>query len=145
MPKGTTTDSVIDLGKATVLDYNNKDWEAAKASMSPGYIYDEIATQRRTKGPDEAVAAWRTWATAFPDSKGEIHNTVHSGDTVVVEVTWTGTHTGQLQTPRGTIAPTGKRIQLRACQINTVRNGKIESTHHYFDMGSLLQQLGVTG
>jgi len=145
MAKGTTTESVIDVGKASVLDYNNKDWDAARASMASGYVYEEFATQRRAKGADETLALWRGWAAAFPDSKGEIHNAIHSGDTVVVEVTWRGTHTGPLQTPRGTISPTGKRIELRACQINTVTNGKLQATHHYFDLGSLLQQLGVTG
>ena len=145
MAKGTTTESVIDVGKATVLDYNNKDWDAAKASMAPGYTYEEFATQRRVKGADETLAIWRGWATAFPDSKGEIHNTFQSGDTVVVEVTWRGTHTGPLQTPRGTLSPTGKRIELRACQINVVTNGKLQTTRHYFDLGTLLQQLGATG
>ncbi|RPI26192.1 MAG: hypothetical protein EHM61_12400 [Acidobacteria bacterium] len=145
MAKGTTTESVIDIGKAPVIDYNNKDWDAARASMAPGYVYDEVATSRQGRGADEAVALWRGWAAAFPDSKGEIHNVFHSGDTVVVELTWRGTHTGPLQTPRGTLSPTGKRIELRACQINTVTNGKVQSTRHYFDMTSLLQQLGVTG
>ncbi len=145
MAKGTTTESIIDVGKASVLDYNSKDWNAAKASMAPGYIYDEIATHRRVKGADEALAIWRGWAAAFPDSQGEIHSAIQSGDTVVVEVTWRGTHTGSLQTPRGTIPPTGKRIELRACQINVVANGKIQTTRHYFDMGTLLQQLGATG
>lgn len=145
MARGTTTESAVDLGTAPVVDYNNKDWDKAKASMAPGYVYDEIATHRRTNGPEESLEVWRGWAAAFPDSKGEIHNTFHSGDTVVVELTWRGTHTGPLQTPRGTISPTGKRIELRACQINTVAKGKIQSTRHYFDLGSLLQQLGVTG
>ena len=145
MARGTTTESVVEIGKAPVLDYNNKDWEAAKASMASGYVYDEIATQRRVRGAEEALAVWRAWATAFPDSKGEIHNAFHSGDTVVLEVTWRGTHTGPLETPRGRMAPTGRRIELRACQINTVTNGKIQSTRHYFDMNSLLQQLGSNG
>lgn len=145
MATGTTTRSVIDIGKSPVIDYNNKDWNAAKASMAPEYVYDEIATHRRTQGPDASLEIWRGWATAFPDSKGEIHNTLQSGDTLVLELTWRGTHTGPLQTPRGTIPPTGKRIELRACQINTVANGKVQSTRHYFDLGSLLQQLGLTG
>jgi len=145
MAKGTMTESVLDIGKAPVLDYNKKDWDAAKASLAPGYVYDEIATHRRVKGADEALAIWRSWAAAFPDSQGEIHNTFQSGDTVVVEVTWRGTHGGGLQTPAGTIPPTGKRIELRACQINEVKNGKVQATRHYFDMGTFLRQLGVTG
>ena len=145
MARETTTESAIDVGKSAVLEFNRKDWEAAKRSMAPGYIYDEVATRRTVKSPDEAVAMWRGWATAFPDAQGDISNTIHSGDTVVVEVTWRGTHTGPLQTPRGAISPTGKRMEVRACQVHTITNGKIQTTRHYFDMASLLQQLGVTG
>ena len=91
------------------------------------------------------MAIFRGWATAFPDSQGEISNTIHSDNMVVLEVTWRGTHTGPLQTPKGTIPPTGKRIEFRACQVHTITNGKIQTTRHYFDMATLLQQLGVTG
>ena len=47
MAKGTTTESVIDVGKSSVLDYNRKDWDATKRSMAPGYVYDEIAPGAR--------------------------------------------------------------------------------------------------
>ncbi|MFB3905220.1 MAG: ester cyclase [Acidobacteriota bacterium] len=144
MAKETTTESAIDIGKAAVLDYNKKDWDAARANMAPGYVYDEVATRRRVKGVDEALAIWRGWAAAFPDSQGEISTAIQSGDTVVVEITWRGTHTGPLETPRGTVSPTGKRIEIRACQIHTIANGRIQTTRHYFDMATLAEQLGVT-
>lgn len=60
---------------------------------------------------------WQGWATGFPDSKATIESTLVSGNTVVLEVMWHGTHTGPLATPKGPIAATGKRIEWRACNV----------------------------
>jgi hypothetical protein len=67
-----------------------------------------------------------------------------SGNTVVVELTWRGTHTGPLQTPRGVIASTGKTINVRACQVIELSGDKTKAVRQYFDLGTLLQQLGVS-
>ena len=62
-------ESLIDAAKAPSIAYNNKDWEAVKAAVTPGFLYDEVATQRKTQGADQVIAAWQGWGTAFPDSK----------------------------------------------------------------------------
>jgi steroid delta-isomerase-like uncharacterized protein len=135
--------SLIDTAKRQVLAYNDKDWNAARASMAPRFTYDEVATHRRLEGPDQALEAWKGWAAAFPDSKGTIESAIASGNTVIIELTWRGTHTGPLQTPGGTIPATRRSIELRACQILEMANDKVQSVRHYFDMATMLQQLGV--
>jgi steroid delta-isomerase-like uncharacterized protein len=139
----TTERSVMNVSRAVVLEYNRKDWQACRAVMASDYVYDEIATHRRAQGADNVLAIWRGWATAFPDSHGEIHNSFIAGDTAITELTWTGTHSGPLQTADGTVAPTGRRIEMRACQITTVKDGKATVTRHYFDLSTMLRQLGV--
>jgi predicted ester cyclase len=62
----------------------------------------------------------------------------------VFEVSWRGTHKGPLLTPEGTIAPTGKRIDVRACMVVEVAEDKVRAQCHYFDMGTLLKQIGAT-
>lgn len=136
--------SLIEAAKAPVLAYNEKNWAAVKASIAPGYLYDEIGTERIVKGAEEVVACWQGWATAMPNSKAEIKSALVSGQSVVLELIWKGTHTGPLQTPGGTISPTGRPFDLRACQVTEILNGKALSTRHYFDMASLLRKLGVT-
>jgi steroid delta-isomerase-like uncharacterized protein len=135
--------SLIDAAKAPIIAYNQKDWEAARSAMTSAYVYDEVGTQRKMQGADEVIAGWHGWATAFPDSAAEFNNALVSGNTVVLELTWRGTHTGPLQTPGGTVAPTGKRFEFGACQVTEVADGKAQSTRHYFDMTTLLRQLGV--
>ena len=66
-----------------------------------------------------------------------------SGNTVTLEITWRGTHNGPLQTP--TRRPAGERQEdgIRACQVVDVADGKVQAVRHYFDMATLLQQLGA--
>jgi steroid delta-isomerase-like uncharacterized protein len=134
---------LIDAAKAPTLAYGKKDWEAVKSSVSPDFTYDEVATNRKVKG-DEFLACWKDWATTLPDSQATFNGSFVSGDTVVLEVTWHGTHKGPLQMPTGPIAATGKKIELRACQVVQIAGGKAQSMRHYYDMATLLQQLGVT-
>ena len=56
-----------------------------------------------------------------------------------------GTHKGPLQTPSGAIAPTGKPIEVRACAIIELAGDRAKGQRHYFDMATMLRQLGVTG
>jgi len=135
--------SLIDAGKAPVLAYGEKNWNEVRASVAPGVLYDEIATHRKTHGVDQLLTAWQGWAAAFPDSKATFQNAFVSGNTVVLEVTWRGTHKGPLQTPGGRFAATGKTIEVPACLITEIGDGKAKSMRHYFDMATLMQQLGV--
>jgi predicted ester cyclase len=41
------------------------------------------------------------------------------------------------------IPPTGKKIELRAIQVVDVANDRVRSVRQYFDMGTLLQQIGA--
>jgi hypothetical protein len=68
-----------------------------------------------------------------------------SGDTAVLELMWKGVHTGPLQTPTGTIPPSNKSIEVPACQVVQVEGGKVKSASHYFDMLTMLTQIGATG
>ena len=135
--------SLVEAAKALIIAYNEKDWDATRAAVAAGFVYDEVGTQRRMQGADEFLAGWRGWAAALPDSQAEFHNALVSGNTVVLEVTWRGTHGGPLQTPGGEIAATGRRFEVRACQIIEIADGKAQAMRHYFDMTTLLRQLGV--
>ncbi|MGH7547578.1 MAG: ester cyclase [Gemmatimonadales bacterium] len=136
---------LIDAAKAPLLTYGEKDWDAVRASITPDFVYDEVGTGRKVQGLDQVLALWRGWATALPDSKATFHSALVSGNTVVLEVTWRGTHTGPLEMPNGPIAATGKRIELRACNVIEIAadRGKAKLQRQYFDMGTMLQQLGI--
>jgi steroid delta-isomerase-like uncharacterized protein len=136
---------LIDAAKAPMLAYNQKDWNAVRASITPDFIYDEVGTGRKVQGADQTITLFKEWAEAIPDSKATFDNAIASGNTVAFELTWRGTHSGPLQTPKGSFAATGKKIEIRACAIIELTNGKAKLQRHYFDMATLLQQLGIAG
>jgi predicted ester cyclase len=80
---------------------------------------------------------------AFPDSWAELSNAFATEDQAVLEGTWRWTNTGPLPLPSGANPATGRSGELRFCQIMQIRNGKIASLHHYDDMMTLLEQLGL--
>jgi steroid delta-isomerase-like uncharacterized protein len=146
MARATTLSpqALITTARAMIEVYNERNWDRAKAIMTPDFVYDEVATNRKATGADATIEAWKAWAQAFPDAKGIIHGAnVSETGTAVVEVTWKGTHQGTLQTPNGPIAPTGKPIEVRACAVMELKGEKVRVQRHYFDMVTLLQQIGA--
>ena len=136
--------ALVDAASALILAYNAKDWTRVKAAMTPGFLYDEVATARRVEGADQTVEVWKGWAQAFPDSQASIDRAhVAGNDIVVMELTWRGTHKGPLQSPAGNIGPTGKQIEVRAVAVVELTGERVRAQRHYFDMATLLQQIGV--
>jgi ketosteroid isomerase-like protein len=75
--------------------------------------------------------------------KGTIDNAIASGDTVVIEVTYRGTHDGELAGPGGSIGPSGKTIATRCVEVHRIADGLIVENRNYFDMLDMLQRLGA--
>jgi predicted ester cyclase len=63
----------------------------------------------------------------------------------VQEVTWEGTHSGELEIPQGTIPASNRRVTIYAVQVVECEDGHIRENRHYFDMLGMLQQLGAMG
>ncbi len=64
--------------------------------------------------------------------------------TVTLEITWQGTQSGPLHMPAGDISASNRRINLKAAQVFEIEDDRIREAHHYFDLTSLLQQIGAT-
>jgi steroid delta-isomerase-like uncharacterized protein len=135
--------TVIEAAKASILAYNDKDWDRVRSVATPDVVYDEVSTGRTADGIDQVLPLWQGWARAFPDSKATFHNALASGSSVTLEITWNGTHKGPLDTPSGPVQPTGKTIAIRACMVVELEGERVKRERHYFDMATLLQQLGL--
>jgi predicted ester cyclase len=95
-------------------------------------------------GKLEILSQLRSWKAAFPDAKSEVTNQVTDGDRVATAFTFRGTHTGPLAGSMGTIAPTGKHVELEMeLLINWFRGGKVHRARESFDLAGLMDQLGV--
>lgn len=129
--------------KKHLADFAASKWNEWKASLANDVIYDEIATHTRVKGADEYLKIVLRWKRAYPDLKATVLNMFTAGDKIFAEIEWEGTHTGPLDGPFGTIAPTNKRGLVKASLFVTLKNDKIVELHHYFDMMTLLANLGI--
>jgi steroid delta-isomerase-like uncharacterized protein len=138
-----TEQDLIQGARSVVEAFNASDWEGCKAAMTSDSVYDEVGTSRRLQGVGDIIQCWQGWKEAMPDVKGTVTNACAMGNTVVIEVTWHGTHTGPLQGASGTVPATGKQQTTRSGWVLNFEGGKIKESRHYFDMLSFLQQLGA--
>jgi steroid delta-isomerase-like uncharacterized protein len=81
---------------------------------------------------------------AFPDGRLVANQTLVSGDTIAMEWTFTGSQTGPLAGPTGTIPPSGKRVTLKGAEfIRVDAQGLIVDERGYFDLVSFMTQIGA--
>ena len=122
--------------------FNGQDSEARMATETSD-IETVLPGGITLRGPDQVVGFLQIFWAALPDAKITAHNEIVAGDTVVVEGSLTGTHTGTFRAPQGDIPATGNPIQLRFASVKRIRGGKVSSEHLYFDQLDFLQQLGA--
>lgn len=91
------------------------------------------------KGVPGAAQLYGAYATAFPDFRLTIEDTVAEGDRVAVSYSFRGTQTG----PLGTIPPSGKRVTVAGIAIFRLAGGKVKEARMVWDRLSLQQQIGA--
>ena len=105
--------------------------------------WTDVPSGMTYRGPDGFKQSNQVWLTAFPDANIRITNLASSENFVVVEYVGTGTQQGPFRTPDGEFSPTGRKMQLKCCDVIEIRNGKIQSGRSYYDLASLMKQLGL--
>jgi steroid delta-isomerase-like uncharacterized protein len=135
--------AIVDAASAPILAYNAKNWDELARTITSDAVYDEVANRRTARGSSDVITVYKAWAEAMPDSNGTIESVHTSGNTVILELTWRGTHTGPLHTPGGDLPATGNTFEVRACMIVDVSDGKARAMRQYFDMATMMAQLGI--
>lgn len=133
----------VRIARENVDAWTAGDWDRLRGALAPDVVYDEVGTQHRLVGADGFVQSYQAWKKAGPDGKGTVTRALASGDTVLIEVTWTATQTGPIETAKGPIPPSGKQWNVRGAQVITVKDGRIKELRQYFDLLTILQQIGV--
>lgn len=134
----------VGAARDSIEAWGEGDRDRHRSSFADDAVLVEHGTGRQASGGDAIAELHFGWKTAIPDGHGEIGNVVDGDDHVVIEVVWKGTHGGPLQTPDGgTIPATDRPISVPASMVLTMRDGKITRMTHYFDLMTLLKQLGV--
>ena len=101
--------------------------------------YEIVPTGDVYDGEEEVSRYFEETRAAFPDQRNELIALYHSDDAVIVEFDLKGTHEGPL---RG-MPPTGKEFTCRTLAIFEFEGDRIVCERVYFDVLTILGQLGV--
>ena len=80
---------------------------------------------------------------AFRDYKETVEDVIASGDLVATRVTMTGTMTGAMRGAKGTIPPTGNRLNTPCAVFFRIAEGKIVEVWSHYDSIAFAKALGL--
>jgi SnoaL-like polyketide cyclase len=95
------------------------------------------------RGPDGQKRIALFFGENFPDSRVELTNAFATEDQVTLEGTLRWNDTGPLPLPSGALPSMRRSGELRCCFVFQIRNGKFVSFRQYYDMMTLMEQLGL--
>ena len=120
-------------------------WNAHDSDSFVKLIADDFVSESDTlpiplRGRDGARQSMQMYIKAFPDLHFDIEQMIASGECVVTRWHATGTHKEELMG----IPATGRRGDgIRGCTVAEYRGGKAVREWVYWDVATLLRQIGV--
>jgi predicted ester cyclase len=130
------------VGADFVAAFNNHD-ESRIRELNAENSVVEAPGDVHVEGREAATQYAMAWLNAFPDARLNVSNELVSGDWVVQEFTFEGTHEGTLSGPAGEIPATHRRLNGRGVQIFRVEGDAVVDTRLYFDQVQIMTQLGL--
>ena len=128
----------IQLSEKQVAAINARNLDEYSSRIDESYVGESESPLSPIRGREGARKALEMLFAAFPDVRFEAEQILASGDFVVARLGITGTHKGNYLG----IAATNKRIDVHACNVVELRNGKAIRSRLYADNATLFQQLG---
>jgi steroid delta-isomerase-like uncharacterized protein len=130
--------NVSDIQRQVFDVWNRRDWDTYRTLLHSEYRY--IGPDgKELIGPEAGITVAKMYANAFPDGKLEVKNSLSLQNISVSEIVARGTHKGDLKG----IPPTNKPVEVKIANIMEFRDGKIYREREYFDMMTMLAQIGV--
>lgn len=120
---------------------NSGDIDAVMAHYAPDV--ESTTPNGELKGAGAVRMFQEVFHTAAPDARIEALHTFEDGDTVIIEGMYSGTHTGPLVSPDGTVPPTDRAFKFTFVEILQYSGGLIHSQRLYWDNVTFLTQLGL--
>src|SRR5262245_7048118 len=115
--------------------------EETLATLTEDCVFEDVALQKTFRGHAGAAEYYRMWWSSFQikvQLQGVSRHWI-SDDLFVSETSYAGTHVGEFLG----IPPTERPIQFRFVVFVTFRAGLFAGERFYYDLGTLLRQIGV--
>ena len=132
-----------ELARRLYEHFNRNELDEAAAHAAEDVEWVEHGFGRVAKGRDQFVEFMRGWKEPFPDGTVEVVRQLAGDDGVTNECVYRATHTRPLETPGGSVEPTGNRIEVDFVEVWRIRDGKVVSGHNYVDSATIMRQLGL--
>ena len=116
---------------------NGGDFSALRELVHTDYVYR--SPDQELQGPEALEGLLTAYRSGLPDLKTIIDDLIVSGDKVVIAITLTGTHTGELMG----IPATGAKLSVQGMVLSRLEDGRIVEEREILDMLGMFQQLGV--
>src|SRR6476646_4384976 len=109
-----------EIHRAYLDSVNTRNWELLRSLLHPEFSYTGPDGQEVTGGPEVAVGVVQMFVTGFD---AHLANPTYygAGEVSIAELQGGGTHVGEFMG----IAPTGKTIFSKICDVIEIRDGKI--------------------
>jgi steroid delta-isomerase-like uncharacterized protein len=137
---GDAGDSEVARAYLSSIAAGNRSVDEALATFTDDTEYHAPSSpESKSLGKAALQKRLETMRAGFPDAKLEVKRLLSSGDVVVAQLVWRGTHRGEFAGVR----PTGKTGGYEMLQLSTLSQGKKASTIVYSNPATLLTQIGV--
>ena len=126
--------------------FNARDWEAVDSVHSPDMIAYIPGSAEPIYGAEAHHAAMLEFLRIFPDMHVNTPYPIQcgSGDWITVVTNATGTFTGEMTLPNGTvIAPTGKAFDVEFGQTTKWKGDRLVAIAAFYDTAVQQKQLGL--
>jgi len=134
---------LINISREVFDAFNNRDFDRIVSLSSDKLEWIDLPTGKKLSG-QQALKQWcQAWVGAFSNAKVEMISDFGSDELVCSEYIGRGQHTGQLVLGQQTLPPSNRMVQIQLCNVVRIQGGKIVSGHAYYDLLTMIRQLGV--
>ena len=127
--------SPIDLARRWADAWNSHDANAVATLFTREAMYEDVPFGIVNRGPDQIQAFAEFFFTAVPDLHVSLVNNSLNDGHGTIEWVFSGTDHG--------IYGTGRTFSVRGVTVLDVRGAKISRNSDYFDLATVLRQLGL--
>jgi predicted ester cyclase len=134
-----------EIAQQLVDEFNNRTYQQNGAMLfTDDTLVVDVPTGREEQGIEASIQSFDGWVQALPDARAELVGHEVNGNTVVTSIRGTGTFTGQMTAPDGSVIPgNGSSLNLDYMQTIEVEGDKVVRLAADYDMQAMMSQLGL--
>ncbi|MCL4465454.1 MAG: ester cyclase [Chloroflexi bacterium] len=132
-----------EIARAHYEAFNERHLERGAALVAEDAQWHNVPLDITFGGKEGYREFVQGWTRAFPDFRIVIVNLFESEECVATEYIGRGTHRGPLLTPAGEVPATGRWIEVQFCDVMRIVHQRVFRVRVYFDMATLMRQLGL--